>query len=264
MSLSFPGGSDLELLEQMIRQAEDVMRGLADIQAQIRRVTGEGEAADGQVRARADGRGQVTAIILDPRVMRLDSAVLSAEVTRAARTAQDAAKERTDELVAAAHTRATGLAAPLDETFVRYRFDQLAQELDAGPDAFAPDRRETGDLEQDARRAERIESWLADGEREIEAVTGRGRAADGRIQAVTTAHGLVREVVIEPRAMRLPSRTLAEELLLALRRAQEDAEQQCRQMVNDALRELAPGESFGPDAVDEWFGGLLKPFERPC
>ncbi|MEU8172768.1 YbaB/EbfC family nucleoid-associated protein [Microbispora hainanensis] len=146
---------------------------------------------------------------------------------------------------------------------MRYRFDQLAQELDAGADAFAPDRREIGDLEQDARRAERIESWLADGKREIEAVTGRGRAADGRIQAVTTAYGLVREIVIEPRAMRLPSRTLAEEFLPALRRAQEDAERQCRQMVNDALRELAPGESFGPDAVDEWFGGLLKPFERP-
>lgn len=265
MSLSFPGGSDQELLEQMIRQAEDVMRGLADVQAQIRQVTGEGEGADGLVRARADGRGQVTAIILDARVMRLDAAALSAEVTRAIRIAQDAAKERTDELVAAAQTRATGLAAPLDETFVRYRFDQLAQELDAGADASGPRSagRYSGDLDQDAERAARIEAWLEDGQREIEAVTGHGRAADGRIQAVTTAYGQVREVVIEPRAMRLPSRTLAEEVLLAVHRAQQDAERQSRQMVSDALRELAPGESFGPDAVDEWFGGLLKPFERP-
>ncbi|MEU6426082.1 YbaB/EbfC family nucleoid-associated protein [Microbispora sp. NPDC046973] len=269
MSLSFPGGSDLELLEQMIRQAEDVMRGLADVQAEIRRVTGEGEGADGLVRARADGRGEVTAITLDPRVMRLDAAALSAAVTRAIRTAQDAAKERTDGLVAAAQTRVTGLTAPLDETFVRYRFDQLAEELDAGADGFGPhsaDRHSAGrgdDLEQDAERAARIEAWLEDGQREIEAVTGHGRAADGRIQVVTTAYGQVREVVIEPRAMRLPSRTLAEELLLALRRAQQDAERQTRQMVSDALREMAPGESFGPDAVDEWFGGLLRPFERP-
>ncbi|MGI5160868.1 YbaB/EbfC family nucleoid-associated protein [Microbispora sp. CA-102843] len=278
MSLSFPGGSDLELLEQMIRQAEDVMRGLADVQAEIRRVTGEGEGADGLVRARADGRGGVTAITLDPRVMRLDAAVLSAEVTKAIRAAQDAAKERTDKLVAAAQTRATGLAAPLDETFVRYRFDQLAQELDAGADGFgshsanrhsadrhSADRHsaDRDDLEQDAERAAQIEAWLEDGQREIEAVTGRGRAADGRIEAVTTVYGQVREVVIEPRAMRLPSRTLAEELLLALSRAQQDAERQSRQLVSDALREMAPGESFGPDAVDEWFGGLLKPFERP-
>ncbi|TQS26070.1 YbaB/EbfC family nucleoid-associated protein [Microbispora sp. KK1-11] len=260
MSLSFPGGSDLELLEQMIRQAEDVMRGLADVQAGIRQVTGEGEGADGLVRARADGRGQVTAITLDPRAMRLDAAVLSAEVTRAIRAAQDAAKERTDELVAAAQARVTGLAAPLDETFVRYRFDQLAQELDAGADEYD---RYADDLEQDAERAARIEAWLEDGQREIEAVTGHGRAADGRIKVVTTVYGQVREVVIEPRAMRLPSRTLAEELLLALHRAQQDAERQSRQMVSDALRELAPGESFGPDAVDEWFGGVLKPFERP-
>ncbi|KAB8186396.1 YbaB/EbfC family nucleoid-associated protein [Microbispora catharanthi] len=264
MSLSFPGGSDLELLEQMIRQAEDVMRGLADVQAGIRQVTGEGEGADGLVRARADGRGQVTAITLDPRVMRLDAAVLSAEVTRAIRAAQDAAKERTDELVAAAQSRVTGLAAPLDETFVRYRFDQLAQELDAGADAFGPHSADRADdLEQDAERAAQIEAWLEDGQREIEAVTGHGRAADGRIKVVTTVYGQVREVVIEPRAMRLPSRTLAEELLLALGRAQQDAERQSRQMVSDALRELAPGESFGPDAVDEWFGGVLKPFERP-
>ncbi|MBB2742687.1 UNVERIFIED_ORG: DNA-binding protein YbaB [Microbispora rosea subsp. rosea] len=261
MSLSFPGGSDLELLEQMIRQAEDVMRGLADVQAEIRQVTGEGEGGDGLVRARADGRGQVTAITLDPRVMRLDAAVLSAEVTRAIRAAQDAAKERTDELVAAAQSRVTGLAAPLDETFVRYRFDQLAQELDAGAEGH--DDRYADDLEQDAERAAQIEAWLEEGQREIEAVTGHGRAADGRIEVVTTVYGQVREVVIEPRAMRLPSRTLAEELLLALGRAQQDAERQSRQMVSDALRELAPGESFGPDAVDEWFGGVLKPFERP-
>ncbi|MBD3144192.1 YbaB/EbfC family nucleoid-associated protein [Microbispora bryophytorum] len=275
MSLSFPGGSDLELLEQMIRQAEDVMRGLADVQAGIRQVTGEGEGADGLVRARADGRGEVTSVTLDPRVMRLDAAALSAEVTKAIRAAQDVAKERTDELVAAAQSRVSGLAAPLDETFVRYRFDQLAQELDAGADAFGPrsvnqhsaDRhsgdQHSGDPDQDAERAAQIEAWLEDGQREIEAVTGHGRAADGRIKVVTTAYGQVREVVIEPRAMRLPSRTLAEELLLALRRAQQDAERQTRRMVGDALRELAPGESFGPDAVDEWFGGVLKPFERP-
>ncbi|MFG1862465.1 YbaB/EbfC family nucleoid-associated protein [Microbispora bryophytorum] len=265
MSLSFPGGSDLELLEQMIRQAEDVMRGLADVQAGIRQVIGEGEGADGLVRARADGRGEVTSVTLDPRVMRLDAAALSAEVTKAIRAAQDAAKERTDQLVAAAQSRVSGLAAPLDETFVRYRFDQLAQELDAGADAFGPRSidQHSGDLDQDAERAAQIEAWLEDGQREIEAVTGHGRAADGRIKVVTTAYGQVREVVIEPRAMRLPSRTLAEELLLALRRAQQDAERQTRRMVGDALRELAPGESFGPDAVDEWFGGVLKPFERP-
>ncbi|MEU8274126.1 YbaB/EbfC family nucleoid-associated protein [Microbispora bryophytorum] len=270
MSLSFPGGGDLELLEQMIRQAEDVMRGLADVQAGIRQVTGEGEGADGLVRVRADGRGEVTSVTLDPRVMRLDATALSAEVTKAIRAAQDAAKERTDELVAAAQSRASGLAAPLDETFVRYRFDQLAQELDAGADAFGPRSvnqhsadQHSGDPDQDAERAAQIEAWLEDGQREIEAVTGHGRAADGRIKVVTTAYGQVREVVIEPRAMRLPSRTLAEELLLALRRAQQDAERQTRRMVGDALRELAPGESFGPDAVDEWFGGVLKPFERP-
>lgn len=261
VSPSFPGGSDLELLEQMIRQAEEVMRGLADVQAQIRRVSGEGQAADGLVRARADGRGRVTAITLDPRVMRLDAAALSAEVTRAVRAAQAAAKERTDSLVATAQSRVTGLAAPLDETFVRYRFDQLAQEFGTGSDDEAD--RGAGDLEQDAERAARIEAWLEDGQREIEAVTGRGRAADGRIEAVVTAYGEVREIVIEPRAMRLPSRTLAEELLLALGRAQEDAERRSRQLVGDALREMVPGEDFGPDAVDEWFGGLLKPFEQP-
>ncbi|XVQ87555.1 YbaB/EbfC family nucleoid-associated protein [Microbispora siamensis] len=269
MSLSFPGGSDLELLEQMIRQAEDVMRGLADVQAGIRQVTGEGEGADGLVRAKADGRGQVTAITLDPRVMRFDAAVLGAEVTKAIRVAQDAAKERTDKLVAAAQTRVTGLAAPLDETFVRYRFDQLAQELDPGADGFGPHSADqhpadrVDDLEQDAERAAQIEAWLEDGQREIEAVTGHGRAGDGRIQAVTTAYGQVREVVIEPRAMRLPSRTLSEELLLALRRAQQDAERQSRQLVSDALRETAPGESFDADTIDELFGGLLKPFDRP-
>lgn len=262
MSPSFPVGGDLELLEQMIRQAEDVMRGLADVQAGIRRVTGEGTAADGLVRARADGRGDVTAITLNPRVMRFDAAALSAAVTSAVGAAQDEAKEKADELVAAAHAGVTGLAAPLDETFVRRRFDQLAQELDPGATGVAAADPEP-DLGPDLERAARIEAWMEEARREIEAVTGHGRSADGRVEVVTTAYGRVREVVVDPRAMRLPSETLADKLLLALRRARQDAERRCGQMVSDALREIAPGEPFGPDAVDQWSTEVLKPFEWP-
>lgn len=49
---SFPEREDLELLEQTLRQTEDVLRDLANIRAGIRRVSGAGEAADGMVRRR--------------------------------------------------------------------------------------------------------------------------------------------------------------------------------------------------------------------
>ncbi|SDQ57775.1 YbaB/EbfC family nucleoid-associated protein [Thermostaphylospora chromogena] len=127
---SFPEREDLELLEQTLRQTEDVLRDLANIRAGIRRVSGAGEAADGMVRATADGRGRITGITLNPRTMRLSAEALSREVTKAVQGAQDAAAEQAEKLLGAARSGPARLPEALDETFVRYRFDQVAQELE--------------------------------------------------------------------------------------------------------------------------------------
>ncbi|MEV0591346.1 YbaB/EbfC family nucleoid-associated protein [Nonomuraea cavernae] len=119
------------------------------------------------------------------------------------------------------------------------------------------------DLEQDAEKAAKILAWVGDGQRELDEITGTGEAADGQVKATTAVDGLVREIVITPRAMRLDSRSLAEHLMLAVGRAQDDAERQSRQLMTDALADLVPDGGPDPQAIEEQIGRLLRSFERP-
>ncbi|GAA3829711.1 hypothetical protein GCM10022226_58210 [Sphaerisporangium flaviroseum] len=120
-----------------------------------------------------------------------------------------------------------------------------------------------GELEQDAERAAKILAWLEDGERELETVVGEGAAGDGQIRVTATASGRVREVTLTRRAMRLDSVSLAEEVLLAVHRAQDDAERKSHQLVGDALGEVLPAGAFDPGTLEERLGRVVRSFERP-
>ncbi|MFC4534539.1 YbaB/EbfC family nucleoid-associated protein [Sphaerisporangium dianthi] len=120
-----------------------------------------------------------------------------------------------------------------------------------------------GDLEQDAERAARILAWVEEGQHELETIVGEGEAADGQIKVVTGSDGLVRDVMITRRAMRLDSGSLAEELLAAVHRAQDDAESKGRELLNEALGEVLPAGEFDSGAIEEQYARLLEYFDRP-
>ncbi|MDH2427931.1 YbaB/EbfC family nucleoid-associated protein [Sphaerisporangium sp. TRM90804] len=120
-----------------------------------------------------------------------------------------------------------------------------------------------GDLELDAERAAKILAWVEDGQHEVDAIIGVGEAGDGQVKVTTTAEGRVREVTLAPRAMRLDSESLADELLLAVRRAQDDAENATRRLMQDALGDVLPPGALDPAAVEEQIGRLLRSFTRP-
>ncbi|MDH2427930.1 YbaB/EbfC family nucleoid-associated protein [Sphaerisporangium sp. TRM90804] len=122
-------GDDLDHLERVLRQTEEALRGLADAHARVRQVTGEGEGAGGMVKAVADGTGRLTAITLNPRVMRLDPAELGREATKAIQAAQEAAGRGAQEIVDGARAGVAALDEPLDETFVRRRIEQVEREI---------------------------------------------------------------------------------------------------------------------------------------
>ncbi|GAA1745475.1 YbaB/EbfC family nucleoid-associated protein [Nonomuraea bangladeshensis] len=119
------------------------------------------------------------------------------------------------------------------------------------------------DLEREAEKAAKILAWMDDGQRELDEITGTGEAANGQVKAVAAVDGTVRDIVITPRAMRLDSRTLAEQLTLAVGRAQDDAERQSRQLMADALGDLLPDGRLDLRAFEEQLGRLLRSFERP-
>ncbi|QYC45531.1 hypothetical protein Nocox_39940 [Nonomuraea coxensis DSM 45129] len=119
------------------------------------------------------------------------------------------------------------------------------------------------DLERDAEQAAKILAWMDDGQRELDEIIGAGEAADGQVKATAAVDGTVREIVITPRAMRLDSRSLAEQLMLAVTRAQDDAERQSRRLMADALGDLLPDGGLDLPAFEERLGRLLRSFERP-
>ncbi|GAA3260317.1 hypothetical protein GCM10020216_100060 [Nonomuraea helvata] len=120
----------MEHAERILRQGRETMRRLQEARSAISAVTGVAQSPDGLIRASADGRGEITALRLDPRVMRLDHEALSKRVTAVLREAQTDAESQAKEIVdgALADTEQT-MPAPLDENFINERVEQIARNL---------------------------------------------------------------------------------------------------------------------------------------
>jgi DNA-binding protein YbaB len=65
--------------------------------------------------------------------------------------------------------------------------------------------------------------------RQMAEIRGTGEAADGLVQAEVAAGGRVTALRLNPRVMRLDSQALAEEILVAIGRAGEDAARQVQE-----------------------------------
>jgi DNA-binding protein YbaB len=65
--------------------------------------------------------------------------------------------------------------------------------------------------------------------RQMQEIRGSGEAAEGLVQVEVTAAGRVTDLRLNPRVMRLDSQTLAEEILAAIGRANDDAARQVQE-----------------------------------
>jgi DNA-binding protein YbaB len=79
----------LDDLTRIIDETEKGQRRFRDAQSEISTIKGAGESADGKVRVRVDAGARLIDVRLDPRVMKLSSADLAEEFTRAVQRAQD-------------------------------------------------------------------------------------------------------------------------------------------------------------------------------
>ncbi|MFC5825188.1 YbaB/EbfC family nucleoid-associated protein [Nonomuraea insulae] len=118
---------DAEFLARYVAESREIMRGLQAARAAVQQVEGRAESDDGLVEATADGQGGPTGLRIDPRAMRGGEAALGRKVTAVLRAAQEDAGRQAREITDAASGPA--LREPLDETFVRQRVEQAAQDL---------------------------------------------------------------------------------------------------------------------------------------
>jgi DNA-binding protein YbaB len=109
------------------------------------------------------------------------------------------------------------------------------------------------DFESDIRRlTEQVQQQIASFERQREAIaaaTGEGTSADGMVTAMVDAGGVLRDLNINPRALRLGSEALRDSIL--------EAVQAAHQQLAETLRELMPTRG----TVD--IAGLMKKVELP-
>jgi DNA-binding protein YbaB len=103
------------------------------------------------------------------------------------------------------------------------------------------------DWDEDIRRAEdeadRILAWVDGAQAGLDEITGTGESPSGQVKATVAANGRILDVTIEPRAMRMDSRTLSEEVLAAVAQAGLDVTRRTEELIREGLPGFDPTEA---------------------
>jgi DNA-binding protein YbaB len=113
------------------------------------------------------------------------------------------------------------------------------------------------DVERADEQAERVQALLAEQDERLAEIVGTGRGKGGHVHAAVAADGRVLKVAIEPRAVREGSQALSDEIILTVRRAQQDALQQVDALIRESLEQALPGTSLDPAELRERLSHLL-------
>lgn len=124
-----PDRFQVEDLHRIARQSEDALSALTEVLAEIQRVTGEGEAADGLIRVVVDSAGRAAKVAVDPRAMRLGSEALAEGVRDAFNAAQDDLQAKSGRLIAGALPEGITQEDAGHEQ-MRGRFEEIAESFD--------------------------------------------------------------------------------------------------------------------------------------
>ncbi|SEG99445.1 YbaB/EbfC DNA-binding family protein [Nonomuraea solani] len=87
------------------------------------------------------------------------------------------------------------------------------------------------DVEELLKENERELLRLAGAAGDLRQITGTGESRSGLAKAVVDADGRLQSMVLAPRVLRLDVTTLAEEVVEAVRKAQEDQDRQARELL---------------------------------
>ncbi|WP_344876728.1 YbaB/EbfC family nucleoid-associated protein [Nonomuraea antimicrobica] len=231
--MSFESDDDREILAAIRGGVARMVQKPLAAQARMREVVGVGRSDDGLVTAKADPDGAIFSLALDPRVMRHDADRLSGDVTAAVKAAQQDSWQQIQQIL-------SGVSLPAVTS--QSLGESLAHDGD-GPTVNAILRR-VQDMYSSVDGVDREERGMHDFiEKEydaLEGAVGTGASASERVTATTDAQGRVTEITVEPRAMRLESHVLADEVLAAVRGARRDALSKVEEKVFDAFPDLDP------------------------
>jgi DNA-binding YbaB/EbfC family protein len=95
----------LKDLSEVMRQAQEMQRKLAEAQARMETLTAEGSAGGGLVMVRLKGKGELDAVRFDPSLLKPDEAEIVEDLVKAAHAD---ARRKLDEKIEDEMRKATG------------------------------------------------------------------------------------------------------------------------------------------------------------
>ncbi|MGW4790898.1 YbaB/EbfC family nucleoid-associated protein [Nonomuraea sp. NPDC004297] len=101
---------DLEDLDRIMARAEETLAHVERLKAELERLAGHGQAADGQVRVTAGPSGRLIDVVLAPHALGMDPRRLAEAVLRAAQEAQDDVAGQVDEVLTGTRAATSGRA----------------------------------------------------------------------------------------------------------------------------------------------------------
>jgi DNA-binding protein YbaB len=124
-------------------------------------------------------------------------------------------------------------------------------------DSFSPD-----DLEKLANLNEQRLSKMQELTTKIASLTGEGYAADDRIKVVVTNNSAISELNLDPRAMRMDSHTLAENIVAAAQAAAEDLQKKIEDAMSAVMDESPFDYLNGSVNMEQKFDEIKSSFQQ--
>ncbi|TDD24774.1 YbaB/EbfC family nucleoid-associated protein [Nonomuraea diastatica] len=110
-------------------------------------------------------------------------------------------------------------------------------------------------VERAARRAE-------DAKAELDAIVGEGESVGGHVRVTTDVSGRVLSIRLNPRVMKRGSGDLADELMVAIRRAQDDSDAQRERLMSGVLDAADPSLDAFAGRSRRGFDGIVDAHSR--
>jgi DNA-binding protein YbaB len=126
---------------------------------------------------------------------------------------------------------------------------------------FDPENFQLEDFERVSQQSKEAVQRLSGVLDELGAVTGEGAAAGDLVGATVDGGGQIREVTLDPRAMRLDSRSIAEAVTEAVRAAQHDAQRKNEELLRAAMGGEAPPLDMA--GIQSWLEDAARSLTDP-
>ncbi|MFC4115564.1 YbaB/EbfC family nucleoid-associated protein [Nonomuraea zeae] len=111
------------------------------------------------------------------------------------------------------------------------------------------------DVERLLKENEREVARLAEAAEGLRDIVGKGESRSGLATAVVDADGRLRSVTLSPRVLRMDVAALAEEVVQAVRQAQDDQDRQARELLA-----VPAGQQLGLEEIQRQFAEFQETF----